>query len=278
MFLEPLELQQKVYDHYVYEANLVQPRLLHGIVRGVVELGSIYCTPRASYEEQVKQTDYIKGKTSALEELEEIISGKFSESYGVRKLKQYVLVVEFPDITVDPDKILYGVSNPKPLRLANCGIYHKTSMSTVYHPMRAGYCKFKTEDKLKFSMDTNCSLYKMLLNRKLIKEGKRVLHQQLGRLLDESFMFDVQLWHHNSVKINSKVLFNNDCKLDHPVTSKSGFYIGFNTENNLDALKSLDLHVVNSIKQSMYYSGSMIEQQINMLEKAYTASNVCATI
>lgn len=265
MFLEPKNLQQKVYDHYVFEANLGNPTLKHGIVRGVVELG-------VHTNELMQKPKHSIKNISVEDELDEIYTDEvvyFDEKPKIIRRKQYVLIIEFPDIIVDPDRILYGVSNPKPLRLANCAINYNTEISIVYRPMLASWRHYKTETGVKTTMSESCTLYKMLLNRNLIKPGKRVISEQTGRLMDESFMFDVQLYHHNARYIKTKIFFRDDYKLDNPVTLKSGFYIGFNRDNNLDAPKTLDTHVINTIKRSDKYHGSLIEQQINLLEREH---------
>lgn len=265
MFLEPKNLQQKVYDHYVFEAKLGTPTLLHGIVRGVVELGF------AISEYTPKQKGLIQD-ISIQDELNEIYNDEvvyFDETPKFRRRKQYALIIEFPDIIVDPDSILYGISNPKPLRLTNCGISYDNGKTTVFRPLLASWRYYETESGRKTTMSEFCTLYKMMLNRNVIKEGKRILPAHTGRLLNESFMFDVQLYHYNARYVKSKIFFRDEHKLDNPVTSKTGFYIGFNRDNNVEALKSLESHVINTIKLSDKYGGSLIEQQIIQLESEY---------
>lgn len=249
MFLEPKNLQQKVYDHYVFEANLGNPTLIHGIVRGVVELGF-------HTNERTQKPKLSIKNISVEDELDEIYNDEvvyFDEKPKIIRRKQYVLIIEFPDIIVDPDKILYGVSNPKPLRLANCGISYDHGKATVFRPLLASWRYYETESGRKTTMSEFCTLYKMMLNRNVIKGGKRILPEHTGRLLAESFMFDVQLYHYNTRYVKSKIFFRDDHKLDNPVTSKTGFYIGFNRDNNVEALKSLESHVINTIKQSDKY-------------------------
>ena len=266
MFLEPMDLQQKVYAHYVYVAKLGIPTLLHGIVRGVIELGfskaELKSKPKSSFSD-----------ISVQDELDEIHRDEvvyFDEMSRFYRRKQYALVIEFPDIIVDPSNILYGTSKPEPLRLTNCGISYDCGKVTVYRPLLTSWRYCETKNGKKTTMSEFCTLYKMMLNRNLIKEGKRILSEHTGRLLDESFMFDVQLYHHNARYVKSKIFYRDEYKLDTPVTSKQGFYIGFNRDNDLNALKSLETHVINTIKQSEKYNGSLIEQQILQLESEYS--------
>lgn len=99
-----------------------------------------------------------------------------------------------------------------------------------------------------------------------MKPGKRVITAQLGRLLDESFFYEVAIKHNKFGNVKYKIFYQDAIKLSVPQAEKSSFYIGFNRENDLDALRSLESHVINTIKQSSQYPGSLIEQQITQLE------------
>lgn len=268
MWLEPIEQQQRVQDHYVWAAECQSPRFMRGIVRGIVELGTVELERRQRSSNTVPDSDI-----TAEDELDDICSDDvvyFSGKPHTKRRNQFALIIEFPDIIVDPSKILTGVSNPQPLRLPNCGvdIHYSDGINTVWRPLIADIRYIDTPTGRKPTMSDRCILYKMLQNKGLVKPGKRVITAQLGRLLDESFFFEVAIKHNKFGNVKYKIFYQDAIKLSVPQAEKSSFYIGFNRENDLDALRSLESHVINTIKQSSQYPGSIIEQQITQLENA----------
>ena len=266
MWLESIETQQRVYDYYVHEAECQWPRFLPGIVRGIIEIGQVRLERRA-------RSDTNGRDSTAEDELDEICSDEivyFSGKPSGRLRSRFVLIIEFPDIIVDPEKFISGKGNPRPLRLPNCGIDYSIDgePTTVRHPLIADTRRIDTPNGRKSTLSERCILYKMLMNKGFVKPDKRIVIPQLGKLLDEWFLFEIQLKHDKRGNVNHKIFYQDPVKIDVQSKEKNSFYIGFNKGNDIDALRSLDSHIINTIKLSDQYSGSMIEKQIVELEYA----------
>ena len=267
-----------------------QPETMVGVVSMIVDLGT-QKLPDAEYEVD----DEDKGLT--VDELNEkhkeaIESGKITKydmayDNGKQVIKKFVpqkdrqaivYAVDFPDVILDKG-YFFGQSNPQPLRLFIGGQFWDGEKMLVQNMIAL---KVKKDDNIEggnaWTMNPKSSLYKMALGAKLIETGKAFNPSRIDELLGKSLQFEIQVFMKPSK--NGKSYYTEKLKYvgglgrgQQPLTLDKTYMIEFNGDNDVEGLKQLRTHVVNTIKNATNYQGSKIQQQLENLNSGNNTSN-----
>lgn len=173
------------------------------------------------------------------------------------------VAVDFPDIIIDKGSF-FGESKPLPLRLWLGGqFYIQGQGMSVARPT-----PLKVNKKLgDWSLDQKNLFYKMAVAAKHIKPGDVYKPQRIDELLGMAFQFNAQVFFKES---KGKQYYNEYIQFVsglgrgqvEPELLTKPLMIQFNQQNEVDAVKELRAHVVNTIKKASNYDKSMIRKQI----------------
>ena len=263
-----------------------QPETMIGVISMIVDLGT-QKLPDAEYEVDVED----KGLT--VDELNEkhkeaIESGKITKydmayDNGKQVIKKFVpqkdrqaivYAVDFPDIIVDKGEF-FGQSNPQPLRLFIGGQFWDGEKMLVQNMIALKVKKDGNIDGGKtWTTNPKSSLYKMALGAKIIETGKAFNPSRIDELLGKSLQFEIQVF------INGKAYYTEKLKYvgglgrgQQPLSLDKTCIIEFNGDNDVEDLKQLRTHVVNTIKNATNYQGSKIQQQLENLNSGNNTGN-----
>lgn len=180
-----------------------------------------------------------------------------------------VMAVDFPDIILDKGQF-FGESNPKPLRLWMGNQFYLPNHGMVVGrptPLKVTNLD-KTRKTKKWSFAQNSIFYKMAVAAKLIKNGECFLPNDIDKILGEAFQFSVQVYFRkgNDGKSYFTEYINFVGALGRgqakPELVTSPFLVQFNKPNSPEALKELRSHVINTMKMSTNWEGSLIQKQL----------------
>ena len=278
-------------NKYVVETvQAEQPETMVGVVSMIIDLGT-QKLPDAEYEID----DEDKGLT--VDELNEkhkeaIESGKITKydmayDNGKQVIKKFVpqkdrqaivYAVDFPDVVVDKGEF-FGQSNPQPLRLFIGGQFWDGEKMLVQNMIAL---KVKKDDNIEggktWTMNPKSSLYKMALGAKIIETGKAFNPSRIDELLGKSLQFEIQVFMKPSK--NGKSYYTEKLKYvgglgrgQQPLSLDKTYMIEFNGDNDVEGLKQLRAHVVNTIKNATNYQGSKIQQQLENLNSGNNTGN-----
>ena len=272
-------------NKYVVEtANLLERETLVGYISQIVDLGTQELpdaentfTGTAADEEKIKaeQPDtYFK-------------DGYDYETKKDVRLKCYpqkpqpcvAFAVDFPEILVDKGQF-FGESNPLPLRLWLGGQFFTEANGMVVG--RPTPLKFTNLDKSKqtkvWSLAQNSLPYKMAVGAKIIKNGEPFLPERVDELIGKSLQFAAQVYFKESKGKQYYTEYVNfvgalgrgQKEAEHLTTP---YVIEFTKENEVDAIKGLRAHVVNTMKRASNYEGSAIQKQIEAVRGSKPAGD-----
>ena len=274
-------------NKYVVETvQAEQPETMVGVISMIIDLGT-QKLPDAEYEVDAED----KGLT--VDELNEkhkeaIESGKITKydmayDNGKQVIKKFVpqkdrqaivYAVDFPDIIVDKGEF-FGQSNPQPLRLFIGGQFWDGEKMRVQNMIALKVKKDGNIDGGKtWTTNPKSSLYKMALGAKIIETGKAFNPSRIDELLGKSLQFEIQVF------INGKAYYTEKLKYvgglgrgQQPLSLDKTCIIEFNGDNDVEDLKQLRTHVVNTIKNATNYQGSKIQQQLENLNSGNNTGN-----
>lgn len=256
-------------NKYVVEtAGLQERETIAGVVSGIIDLGT--------QEQPDAEMVFIGDEEDEKKAIAEFPSTYFKDGFDPETKKpvrlkcwpqkpiQCVAVaVDIPDILVDKGQF-FGESKPLPLRLYLGGqFYIEGSGMVVQRPT-----PLKVNKKLgDWSLDQKHLFYKMAVAAKIIKAGEVFKPSRISELLGQAFQFEAQVFFKES---KGKSYYTEYIKYvsglgrgqSVPELPNKPIMIQFNKENDLEAIKELRAHVVNTIKKASNYEGSAIQKQI----------------
>lgn len=272
-------------NKYVVEtAGLEERETLPGVISAIIDLG-IQEQPEA--EVKFDGTAEDEAKIIAEQPDTHFKNGIDQKTQQPVRLKCWpqkpiqcvAIAVDFPSIVLDKGQF-FGESSPRPLRLYMGGQFYIPSTGMVVGrptPLRIVNLD-KTRSTKKWSLAQNSILHKMAVGAKLIKPDEVFLPQDIDKLLGQALQFDAQVHFKTS---NGKEYYTEYIKyvgglargqsvpeLDEPV-----YLIQFNDENEVDAIRELRNHVVNTIKKAENYEGSKIKAQIEAVRNSGAAGD-----
>ena len=112
---------------------------------------------------------------------------------------------------------------------------------------------------------------------KLIETGKAFNPSRIDELLGKSLQFEIQVF--MKPHKNGKSYYTEKLKYvgglgrgQQPLSLDKTYMIEFNGDNDVEGLKQLRNHVVNTIKNATNYQGSKIQQQLENLSNGGSTS------
>lgn len=278
------EIDYDALNKYVVETCGLQEReTLIGVVSGIVDLGT-QDQPDAELEfdgdaaaeaEEIEKNPNTYFKTAYSHEKKKEVRYK---CYPQRPVQCVAVSVDFPDIVVDKGQF-FGESNPQPLRMYLGGTFFLEGAGMVV----ARPTTLKVNKKLgKWSFDQKHLFYKMAVASKLIKPGEIFVPARIDELLGKAFQFEAQV---HMKENKGKEYFTEYIKFvsglgrgqSAPELPFEPFLIQFNSENNVEELKNIRNHVLNTIRRASNYEGSLIHQQLK-LDSMYKGEDNAPTV
>jgi hypothetical protein len=187
------------------------------------------------------------------------------ECAPVKPFQHVTFAVDFPEIMLNKGQFFGDVDTTKPLRLYLGGDYWMGADigKVVQNPL-----SMKNTTKTgSWSFDSKSTIYKMAVGAKLIVDGQPFESKRVGDLIGKSLQFKVKIDLSESkgkFYLNEKIGFQGGLGRGQasltPVTTLA--YIGFKKDNDLQAVKEMPRHIVNTVKRASNYVGSQLEQQM----------------
>ena len=182
-------------------------------------------------------------------------------------------------ITVDFPQYQYdwgGEIGKKPFRFLLNGEFINKGMKRSDIILGRTYdLKETTKDfSPRWSLAKNSLLYKMAVATNVIKVDEPFTKQQIGELIGKAALFEVRFWLEDGFA-NEKISFKGEVpegmavpEIDESVL----YYINLDGENDESAVKQLRKSIKNTIKNSVSYQGSKLQEQFgDLIEgKQYT--------
>jgi len=188
------------------------------------------------------------------------------ECAPVKPFQHVTFAVDFPEIMLNKGNFFGDAdATEKPLRLYLGGDYWMGADigKVVQNPL-----SMKNTTKTgSWSFDSKSTIYKMAVGAKLIVDGQPFESKRVGDLIGKSLQFKVKIDLSESkgkFYLNEKISFVGGLGRGQaaitPVTTLA--YIGFKKDNDLQAVKEMPRHIVNTVKRASNYVGSQLEQQM----------------
>ena len=275
-------------NKYVVEtAGLQKPEVLVGVLVGLVDLGEqeqedaeVVFTGTAEDE----QAEIAKSPNTYFENgIDPVTRKKVRMKRWPQKPVDCVAVaVDFPQIMLDKSQFFDGeAQEPKPLRMwLGNQFYLKESGQVIARPTPMKWSNLE-KDRSKpprFSLAQNHLFYKMAVDSKLIDPADVFTPDRIDELLGKAFQFQAQIFMRKDDSSDKEYLTE---KVKYvgglgrgqtaPEGATEPFVVMFDTVNSEESIKQLRSHVINTIKRSSKYEGSVIQKQ---LEKDRTAKPV----
>ena len=182
-----------------------------------------------------------------------------------KPFQHVTFAVDFPEIMLDKGKFFGDDGGAKPLRLYLGGDFWmgKEIGKVVQNPL-----SMKNTTKTgAWSFDSKATIYKMAVGAKLIKDGEPFESKRIGELLGKSLQWKVKIDLTESkgkFYLNQKIgyaagLGRGQQSID-PVMEL--VYVGFNKDNDAQAVNEIPSHIVNTMKRASNFEGSKLQQQL----------------
>lgn len=276
-------------ESVVEQANLREETTLVGYVSSIIDLGTQKLSD-AEYKVDKGDEDLSIGELTEKYQ-DKIDSGeitKFAVAYDIDTKSQMIkkivpqkdrqavcYSVDFPDVIVDKAVFFGKDPDPKPLRLYIGGEWWDKPNNEMVISSVIPLKKTK-DDKIGWTMHPLSQLYKMAKAAKVIpipsedlKVGQDPMAFQpemLDKLLGKSLQFKAQVYMNEK---DGKEYYNERIGFVGALARGQNEFqdvktnlIMFNAENNVDSLKELRKHVINTMKRATNFSGSPIEAQL----------------
>lgn len=268
-------------NNYIVETCGLQEReTLVGYVSSIVDLG-IQKLADAEYVSDIEEDseeDYIEEHPGVY-----FKDGFDPETRKPARLKcvpqrdqqAVALSIDFPDIMLDKGQF-FGESNSKPLRIWLGGQFYTQANGMILGrptPLRITNLD-KTKKTKKWSFAKNHLFYKMAVASKQIKVDECFLPQDIDKLLGQAFQFEVQVYFKKGN--DGKEYFSEYIKFvgglgrgqKAPEIVTEPFIIQFDEKNNIEHLKEVRSHIINTMKMAKNWEGSAIQKQLEGISKA----------
>lgn len=186
--------------------------------------------------------------------------------------------VDFPEILLDKGQFFEGraedMEKAKPLRLYLGGqFYTKADGMVVGRPTPLKYTNLdKTRKSKVWSLAQNSLPYKMAVGAKIIKNGEPFLPDRVDELIGKSLQFAAQVWlktgkegkeYYTEYVNYVGGLGRGQSEAEHLTTPQ---VIQFTADNDLQAVREIRSHVINTIKRASNYEGSKLQAQIDTVK------------
>lgn len=238
-----------------------------GIFSGIIDLGV------QPVEDGHKKSDV------ALEDEEDFIEANPNNYFDdvvvdhkTGKTERHVFWPQKPQravaITVDFPQFQYdwgGDIGKKPFRfLLNGEFIFKGKKRSDIVVARTYDLKETTKDFApRWSLAKNSLLYKAAVATNVIKPDEPFNKKQIGELIGKAALFEVRLWEDGGY-LNEKISFKGEVPegMNVPeIDEDTLYYINLDAENDENAVKQLRKAVKNTIKNSVSYEGSKLQEQ-----------------
>ena len=292
-------------SYVVNTCQLQQPETLLGVVSVIADLGT-QKLPDAEYdldkedeglsieELTAKHSNMLAENHPADKQVGKIT--KFGKSYdGMKKewvIRKFVkqadrqavaMAIDFPDIMLDKGQFFGETEpNPKPLRLWMGGQYWNKFVGEKGKMLIQNVIPLKVTNIAQppekvWSMNPKSVPHKMAVAAKIVETGEAFLPQDIDKLLGKTLQFKAQVFFNKSKDgkqyYTEKVSFAAGLARGQTERQVDKTYlIQFNKENDLQALKELRAHVINTIEQATNYEGSVIQKQLAELRGGVASS------
>ncbi len=267
-------------NKYVVEtADLEGGDTLTGYISGIYDLGT-QILPDAEYNVD-KGDESLTIEQLTTKYTKEIESGKINEFKSVydndvkanviKKLvpqpnRQAVCYsVDFPEIMLDKAPFFGGESDPKPLRMYYGGEWwNKPTQKMIINSVIP--LKKTKDDKLGWTMHPLSQLYKMAVASKVITNKQAFQPEMIDKLLGKSLQFKAQVFFEEKnggtyykEKLNFVGALARGQKEYEDVNTS---LIMFHAENDVNDLKELRNHVINTMARATNFEGSPLQAQL----------------
>jgi len=281
------QVDWKAYNEYVVKtAQLEQRETLVGVISMIVDLGL-----------QQQEDSKVAFTGTKEEELSIIVDNPntyFEDGFDwntrtnsrmkcwKNKPQQCVAIaVDFPDIILDKGQF-FGESKPMPLRLWLGGVKfdNDTRKMLIQRPSALKVVNLdKTRNTKKWSLSTNNALYNMAVGAKLINNGEPFLPDRIGELLGKALQFECQVYFNEGK--DGKLYFNEYIKYKSslgrgqvaPTLPYTPTIVNFDANNDVNIIKEIRSHVINTIMIATDYEASLIKNQIEQMFKEQHSSD-----
>ena len=182
-----------------------------------------------------------------------------------KPFQHVTFAVDFPEIMLDKGKFFGDDGGAKPLRLYLGGDFWmgKEIGKVVQNP----FSMKNTTKTGVWSFDSKATIYKMAVGAKLIKDGEPFESKRIGELLGKSLQWKVKI-----DLSESKGKFYLNQKIGYAAGLGRGqqsiepvmelVYVGFNKDNDAQAVNEIPSHIVNTMKRASNFEGSKLQQQL----------------
>lgn len=249
-----------------------------GIISGVIDLGI------QPVDDGHKKSDI--APEDEAEYLEKNPTNYFDEvivDYKTQKKERHVFWPQKPQravaISVDFPQFKYdwgGEIGEQPFRfLLNGEFIHKGMKRSDIVVARTYDLKETTKDfSPRWSLAKNSLLHKAAVATNVIKPDEPFTKQDIGKLIGKAALFESRFWLEGEYA-NEKISFKGEVPEGMPIpefNEDSLYYINLDGENEESAVKQLRKSVKNTIKNSVSYEGSKLQEQYGKYFEEYKKS------
>ena len=182
-----------------------------------------------------------------------------------KPFQHVTFAVDFPEIMLDKGKFFGDDSGAKPLRLYLGGDFWmgKEIGKVVQNP----FSMKNTTKTGAWSFDSKATIYKMAVGAKLIKDGEPFESKRIGELLGKSLQWKVKIdltENKGKFYLNQKIGYAAGLgRGQQPIEPVMELvYVGFNKDNDAQAVNEIPSHIVNTMKRASNFEGSKLQQQL----------------
>ena len=182
-----------------------------------------------------------------------------------KPFQHVTFAVDFPEIMLDKGKFFGDDGGAKPLRLYLGGDFWmgKEIGKVVQNP----FSMKNTTKTGAWSFDSKATIYKMAVGAKLIKDGEPFESKRIGELLGKSLQWKVKIdltENKGKYYLNQKIGYAAGLgRGQQPIEPVMELvYVGFNKDNDAQAVNEIPSHIVNTMKRASNFEGSKLQQQL----------------
>jgi hypothetical protein len=264
-------------NHVIEVAQLQTPETLTGVVSMIVDLGN---QERADAEQVVTMTPEQEAEAIAKQPntyfkdgVDKVTGAKVRlKCWPQKPIQKVVIAVDFPEIIVDKGQF-FGESKPLPLRMWLGGkFYMENSGMIVQNPTELK--ELYREDIKAWSFDKKHLFHKMAVGAKLISPDDIFKPANITDLLGQALQFQAQIF--MKAGKNGKSYYTENIKFvgglgRGAVVPKHNIVpqlIQFRKENDVEALKHLPAHVINTMKRALNWNDdtTVVRKQLESLQ------------
>lgn len=285
-------------NKYVVETcGLQNPETMIGTVSKIVDLGVQPQAP-ASYDvdkedEGLSKEQLTEKYASEIAEPNNTLLGfedrwdNQSKGYVLKKIvyqkpqQSIAIAVDFPSIMLDKGKF-FGEENstPKPLRLWLGGTYWDKDLKKMFI-QNVTPLKVTKDDKLGWTVPPRSSLYRMAEGAKLMPFGTAFDRANADQLLGKSLQFKIQVYfnkgNNGNLYYTEKISFVGGLSRDQqPKPLENTHLIQLMRDNDLEGVKELRAHVINTLERAENFNGSKLQEQLQAVKNSRSGNTTSA--